>query len=78
MVKNNMDIKDYLREKLRDVEPISTYKLSKYTGITWTTINTHLTRMEADGLVTSEMQDPGIGKRKRRIWSVNKNEVDNK
>ena len=65
------EIDDLILKKLEEAKgSLSTYKLAKVTNISWSTINIHCYKLEAQGKIKSELETKQIGSRKKRIWTL--------
>ncbi len=49
-------------------KPLTTYQITKESGLSWSTIHTHLYKLMSLGHVSGELQKAKIGERKKRIW----------
>ena len=65
------EIDQLLLKKLEEAKgSVSTYKLAKVTNISWSTINIHCYKLEAQGKIMSKLETKQIGSRKKRIWTL--------
>ena len=73
-IRNMMDEVDLLIEKIlkKSKDPLSTYDITKKAGVSWSTVNTHLYKLQALGLVDVQVFTQKIGERKRKMWKLKK------
>lgn len=65
------EIDQLILKKLEEAKgSVSTYKLAKVTNISWSTINIHCYKLEAQGKIMSKLETKQIGSRKKRIWTL--------
>ncbi len=55
-------------------EPMSTYKIAKQTGLSWSTINTHCYKLKSLHVIDGRLEAAKIGQRKKLLWWVDKKE----